>query len=68
MKKEDAEFTPIYEVIADYPYSPFEVGEKLTLIFKCGYWRYEWAEDYGIEHEPESTFLEFPHLFKNISK
>jgi len=58
---------PRYKVIADYPNSPFAVGQVLNLKEVGGFWRYEWYNNAGMEYETESYFNEYSHLFKKLS-
>jgi len=62
---------PRYKVIADYPNSPYEIGDLLTnngsfLITITHFWD-EWGELQKQKnfHE-ESDVLKYPHLFKKL--
>lgn len=57
---------PRFKVIADYPDSPFGVGQILPLIFKAAGWRYEYVTYEGQDYISESQLKEYPHLFKEM--
>jgi len=65
---------PRYKVIADYPYSKFNIGDIISMTHKedVGMGQFEWATDFigdeedGMERYGEREFSYYPHLFKKL--
>jgi len=57
---------PKYEVIADYPKSPFVVGQILELEKYYKDFAYIWYEDYGKELMTTGELNDYPNIFKKL--
>lgn len=61
--------TPRYKVIADYPKSPFELGDILNLeksVFSNGYIYLIFTSEGNKDWMTENEFDYYPHLFKKL--
>lgn len=57
---------PRFEVIANYPNSPFAEGSTIELQSTGEGWEYSWYGHDGKYSEHLNFFEEFPHIFKRI--
>lgn len=57
---------PRYKCIAQYPDSPYDVGQIMCITNKDGHMIYMWSDSKGDYEKYEIFFKEYPHLFKPL--